>query len=317
MEVQKRIGSQRQAPGRSDMYLKYFRLHDFAFSISPNTDFYLNMASSREALKMIALALKGGDGFIKITGPIGTGKTLLCRKLLNSLGEDCIPIYIANPALSDLDIYRIVAEGLGLEEDAALNGHQLTNWLTNRLMQCQKEGKKAVLIIDEAQALTDKALEAVRLLTNIETEKRKLIQIILFGQLELDYRLNKPSFLQLKQRILFSHRLQPLDYNAIRGYIRHRLFIAGHKGKGLFSKDAIKLLHKASQGIPRLINILSHKAMIVAYQQGQHAITRASVRVAIQETESAFQGALRRMYGKEIACGVALACVVALLKVVF
>jgi MSHA biogenesis protein MshM len=270
------------------MYLEHFNLKEFAFSLTPNTEFFLNALSYREALNTLLVALKSGDGFIKITGEVGTGKTLLCRKLLNSLGEDYEPAYIANPALSDLDIYRAVAEDLGIKDTNFANGHQLTQALTQRLIQIHREGKRVVLLIDEAQVLSNQALEAVRLLTNIETETRKLIQIVLFGQPELDERLAQPSFRQLRQRIIFSYRLKTIDKDSINGYLQHRLMVAGYEGEDLFSQAAVKMLHKASRGIPRLINVLGHKAMMVAYGKGVKSITKAHVNRAILDTEDAF-----------------------------
>lgn len=285
------------------MYLEHFKLKENAFSLTPNTEFYLNALSHREALNILLVALKGGDGFIKITGEVGTGKTMLCRKLLNSLGSTFETAYIANPALSDLDIYRAVAQDLGIKNTNFANGHELSQNLTYRLLQSHREGKRVVLLVDEAQAMSNSALEAIRLLTNIETETKKLLQVVLFGQPELDERLALPGLRQLRQRIVFSYSLQPIDRQSLKGYLRHRLSVAGYQGEDLFTQDALKVLHLASRGIPRLINIISHKAMMVAYGKGTKKVTKAHVARAIHDTSDATPVSLFSWRKQELLLG--------------
>ena len=165
--------------------------------------------------------------------------------------------------------------------------HQLLKMITNRLLELTAEGKNVVLCIDEAQAMPVETMEALRLLTNLETEKQKLLQVILFGQPELDERLNEKDVRQLKQRITFSYKLLPIDKEGMELYLIHRLGVAGYKGNNIFEVKAMKSLFKASRGIPRLINILSHKSMMSAYGEGTKYVDNKNMRAAIKDTEDA------------------------------
>jgi len=235
------------------------------------------------------VALRTGEGFIKVTGEVGTGKTLLCRKLLNSLDERFVTAYIPNPAVTPASLRMALAEELGIECSAEEDQHQQLKQIAAKLLGLGAEGKQAVVLLDEAQALSDDCLETVRLLTNLETEKRKLLQVVMFGQPELDQRLARPELRQLRQRISFSCKLEPLDPQSLAGYVTHRLIMAGYAGPPIFSAGALRTLQRASHGTPRVANMLCHKALIVAFGRGAHRITPGFIRLAARETEGAWR----------------------------
>jgi len=237
---------------------------------------------------MLLVALRMGEGFIKVIGEVGTGKTLLCRKLLKTLDEeDFITAYIADPFLTPMQLRMALAEELGIEMVPGMGQRQLNQAIVDRLIECSETGKSVVLILDEAQALPNESLEALRLLTNLETEKRKLLQIAIFGQPELDQRLAQPGMRQLRQRITFAHRLETIDSRFLADYVYHRLRQAGYQGRQPFTPKALKLMHKASRGVPRLINILTHKSLMAAFGRGTWKITSELVILAATDTEGA------------------------------
>lgn len=267
------------------MYLKHFGLDQPPFTITPDTDFFFNYGSHNQALNVLLVAIRSGEGFIKVTGEVGTGKTLLCRKLLNTLDDGFVSAYIPNPILTPTALRMAFAEELGIKCARNIGQHRLLKLITDKLVQVNTEGRKVVLLLDEAQALPDDSMEALRLLTNMETEKEKLLQVVLFGQPELDRRLQQDHLRQLKQRILFSYQLQPLDRNTLSIYLNHRMLIAGYRGKPLFTKQALRSLYRSSRGIPRLINVLSHKAMMSAYGCGDLCIDHKHIHRAAVDTE--------------------------------
>lgn len=267
------------------MYLEHFGIKELPFSLSPNTQFFCNLSGHQAAYNVLMFSLRSGECLIKIVGEVGTGKTLLCRKLLNSLDSSFVAAYIPNPDLSPSGLRMAVARELGLEVVEDMNDHAVLELITAHLITLRRQGKHVVLLIDEAQALSDESLEALRLLTNIETESQKLLQIVLFGQPELDIRLDSHKFRQLKQRITFSHYLNQLERSELEAYLCHRLATAGHANAyALFSRKACDMLHKHSSGTPRLINVLCHKAMLVAFGKGEDSIDHHSMAEAIRDT---------------------------------
>jgi len=264
------------------MYHRFFGLKELPFTLSPDTDFFFAYGHYANALNTLTVALRTGEGFIKVTGEVGTGKTLLCRKLLNTIGKNFTAIYIPNPQLSPHGLQIALAEELGLP--ISRYTHHLLKQITDRLIELTEKGQRVVLCIDEAQAMPKETLEALRLITNLETEKQKLIQVVLFGQPELDVSINDPAVRQLKQRITFSYHLEPLQKNEMEAYIQYRLRVAGFAGVQLFNDDALSAIHRASHGIPRLVNILSHKSLMVAYGQGQRLISNVHAELAIRDT---------------------------------
>jgi MSHA biogenesis protein MshM len=266
------------------MYLKYFELSERPFSLTPDTQFFLNGQSHRDALNTMLLSLKHSEGFIKIVGEVGTGKTLLCRKLLSSLGKNYLTAYIPNPYLTPDELKAYLAEEIGAVIEDDMPAHHVMMAIYRRLLQLARKKHQVVLIIDEAQAMPVETIEALRLLTNLETEKRKLIQVVLLGQPELDDLLNRPDLRQLKQRIVFSEYLRPYSTGGARTYIDYRLASAGAK-RQIFSSSAIWLIAKASGGIPRLMNIMAHKSLMTAYGKQSLMVTTSHVAKAIVDTD--------------------------------
>jgi len=267
------------------MYLQHFQLKELPFTLTPDTDFFFNHGSHQEALNVLLVALKGGEGFIKVTGEVGTGKTLLCRKLLNLVDDRIVSAYIPNPFLNPTALRMALAEELGINFARNIGQHRLLALITGRLLELSAEGKQVVLLLDEVQAMPDDSLEALRLLTNLETEKRKLLQVVLFGQPELDVRLSQRKLRQLKQRIVFSYRLCPLDRRALGEYVQYRLHVAGYRGPELFNARLIRQLYRSSRGIPRLVNLLCHKAMMSAFGMGDLRIKHCHLKLAARDTE--------------------------------
>ncbi|MDX2369722.1 MAG: AAA family ATPase [Colwellia sp.] len=268
------------------MYLYHFGLTELPFTLTPNTSFFLALEPHDEALAVLMTALKTGEGFIKVIGEVGTGKTLLCRKLLNEIPEHFVTAYIPNPYLNPDELRRAVAIELGVKQAQRMSAQLLTQRIQNRLLELHAKGHSVVLILDEAQALPEQSLEALRLFTNLETETRKLLQVVLFAQPELDQRLAQTEFRQLRQRITFSYQLRAMKAEEVQQYIQHRLQVAGYKGATLFSDSLCKKITKASQGIPRLVNILCHKMLMLSYGQGTYQMTRKQLAAAIKDTES-------------------------------
>ena len=271
-------------------YLSYFGLREMPFGITPDTHFFFAGRASQEALNTLLVAIGNGEGFVKVTGEVGTGKTLLCRKLLASLQPRSVSAYIPNPSFGPKSLLIALADELALplEPDLAdIEPHRLLRAVTRALLDTARQGKRVVLCMDESQSMSLETLEALRLLTNVETEKMKLLQVVLFGQPELDAKLASAAVRQLRQRIIFEHRLQGLGRDEVGAYVTHRLVVAGYSGAALVSDGALSVLHRASRGVPRLINILLHKAMLLAYGEGARGVRAGHVRAAIADTPTA------------------------------
>lgn len=266
------------------LYLDHFGLQQSPFSLTPNTAFYVDLPQHHEALQVLTTALNAGEGFIKVTGEVGTGKTMLCRKLMNEAEPEWLIAYIPDPSLSPLELRWALACELGLKQSDNIDSQQLVHLLQRHLVVLAGQGKKVVLIIDEAQALPDETLEALRLLTNLETEQRKLLQVVLFGQPELDKRLASYKFRQLRQRVSFSYFLRGMSYYEVQAYISTRLAIAGVK-QPVFSASATRSLWKYSRGIPRLVNVLSHKGLMLAFGENKFQVSAKHLRYAAKDTE--------------------------------
>ncbi|MGZ5050644.1 MAG: ExeA family protein [Methylobacter sp.] len=255
--------------------------------MTPDTQFFCGLPSHLEALNVLLIALVNGEGFIKITGDVGTGKTMLCRKLLNELPAPFESAYIPNPHLPPAGLLMAIADEMGIEYPRHTGINGLMKLINDSLIKSAIAGKKLVLIIDEAQSMSLETLETLRLITNLETEKQKLLQIVLFGQPELDDLLRNKAIRQLRQRITFSYALKPLTSKNVADYVQHRLRIAGMGNISIFTGLAIKAMHHYSRGIPRLINILANKAMLSAYGKGASSIGIKDVYVAALDTDDA------------------------------
>lgn len=271
-------------------YAAFFGLREPPFGITPDTSFYFPCRGTEEALNTLIVAVANGEGFIKLVGEVGTGKTLLCRKFLASLDETSATAYVPNPDLEPRTLLLALAEELGVKLDRELDQHHLLKALTLALLKFARDRKRVIVCLDEAQAMPVETLETLRLLTNLETEKRKLIQVILFGQPELDTKLAHASIRQLRQRITFQHRLGAFDAGETADYLRHRLHVAGHRGQPLFTFFAARVIHRASGGVPRLINILANKAMMLAYGAGTGRIGMLEAVKAVKDTPAARGG---------------------------
>lgn len=268
------------------MYERHFGLREQPFSLTPDTGYFIPLGTHREALTVLRVALEGGEGFIKVVGEVGTGKTMLCRKLLNTLGPAFVTAYLPNPFFGPQGICLAVAQELGVEDPPVGCGlHHLVERINQRVLEIRREGGSALLIIDEAQSLPTASLEAIRLLTNLESETRKLLQVVLFGQPELDVRLSTRRLRQVQQRVSFSADLDPLSAWETRGYVAHRLSVAGRSGDVPFTRGAMAMLHRASGGIPRIVNLVAHKSLMCAYGEGEPRVRSRHVRRAIIGTD--------------------------------
>jgi len=278
------------------MYTAHFGLRELPFGITPDTSYFFGSPGSQEALNTLLVAARGGEGFIKITGEVGTGKTLLCRKFMGTLGPDFVTAYIPNPYLEPRTLMLALADELEIEYARDIDQHHLLKAITHRLLVLAVEGKRVLLCLDEAQAMPVETLEALRLLTNLETQKRKLLQIVLFGQPELNRKLELESIRQLAQRITFHYHLGPLSKDELDYYIAHRLRVAGFGGARLFSRGAVARLYAASGGVPRLVNILAHKALMLCYGQGRSQVERTHVQAAARDTMASLGANARRRW---------------------
>ena len=267
------------------MYLEYFGLKKYPFALTPNTDFFVGLIPHIEALEVLKSALDGNEGFIKVTGEVGTGKTLICRKMINELPDNYLLVYLPNPYLTPNELRWAVALELGLTYSDTIAQQQLTLMIQQALLKAHLNSKKVVIIVDEAQALPCESLEALRLFTNLETESTKLLQVVLFGQPELDDRIQRPELRQLRQRITFSYCLRPLTEREVHGYLNYRLEVAGYRGQHLFGLKGVKRIYRASKGTPRLVNVLAHKSLLLSYGKGINYVGYRQIDGAIQDTE--------------------------------
>jgi MSHA biogenesis protein MshM len=268
-------------------YLAHFGLREPPFGITPDTQFFFACRASQHALNTLLVAIANGEGFLKVTGEVGTGKTLLCRKFLSMLDPRWVSAYIPNPSLEARSLLLALAEELEIRVDAGIDQHRLLRLLTRGLLDLAREQRRVVLCLDESQAMPLDTLETLRLLTNLETEKRKLLQVVLFGQPELDRKLQSPAIRQLRQRIIFEQQLLGLARDEVGAYVTHRLVVAGYNGRAMLGRSGLGALHRASRGVPRLVNILMHKAMLLAYGEGASTLRSRHMHAAIDDTPSA------------------------------
>jgi type II secretory pathway predicted ATPase ExeA len=273
------------------MYLSHFGLNEAPFRITPHTDFFFDGANRGATLEALVYAITHDEGIVKVSGEVGSGKTMLCRVLMERLPKNVEIIYLSNPSLSRDEILLAIADELKVNVSAnrtavvlrALQEHLITEYA---------EGHQVVVLIDEAHAMPRETLEEIRLLSNLESSRHKLLQIVLFGQPELDDNLNIPQMRQLKERITHNFRLQPLIRDDIAQYLIFRMRAAGYRGPDIFSQGAIRAIAKASLGLTRRVNILADKSLLAAFSQNTHQITAKHVKAAVRDSE--FRPARRR-----------------------
>jgi len=264
------------------MYKKYYGFKERPFKLVPNPAYLFLSRSHEEALGHLYYAVQQGEGFVEITGEVGTGKTTLCRMFLEKLDENTEAAFIFNPKLDAVQLLKTINDEFGIRSDAD-NSKTLIDTLNTFLLEKRSEGKKVILLIDEAQNLSMEVLEQLRLLSNLETTFDKLLQIILVGQPELGEKLDSHELRQLAQRITLSCHLTPLTFRETREYIKHRIRIASHKPGVNFSRSAFFAIYKYTNGIPRLINIACDRALLTGFSLEKKKITRRIVRSAIKE----------------------------------
>jgi len=262
----------------------HFGLREPPFGLTPDTSFYFPALPHREAHETLRYALDAGEGFLVVEGEVGTGKTLLLRRLLNTLPERWQAAFVPNPGLDPRGLYAAIAIEFGLPAEGS--SEALLHSLERHFIALAQQERQPVVLIDEAQALPAETLEAVRLLTNLETEKRKLLQVVLFGQPELMARLREKGTRQILTRISFHAALRPLERHEVAAYVRHRLKVAGDNGS-LFTGWAELALWRTSRGLPRLVNIIAAKAMMLAYGRGARQVTLRHVMAAARDTLAA------------------------------
>ena len=269
------------------MYLGHFSLREAPFSITPDTDFYFAHDGAQATLNTLLIALRSGEGFLKVVGELGCGKTVLCRQLLKTLQDECVTAYIPNPDMGPDDLLLALAAELGLDVPRSHHRHEVMTAIHTCLLAHAQANRRVVVCIDEAQAIPVRTVESLRLLSNLETEKRKLIQLVLLGQPDLDTKLARPEIRQLLQRITFSEYLGPLGDAAVADYVRHRLARAAlgeHTDLDVFTPEALSRIASASAGVPRLVNILAHKCLLLAYGEGVHRVSVPHVKLAEADT---------------------------------
>ena len=265
------------------MYLKHFNLSEWPFSITPDPRFLYMSQRHREALAHLLYGLGEGGGFVQLTGEVGTGKTTMSRCLLEKVPDNVDLALVLNPKVTSIELIATVCDELGIEyqeKDASIK--MLTDILNHYLLEAHAKGRRTVLVIDEAQNLSADVLEQVRLLTNLETSTKKLLQIILIGQPELRTLLQREDMRQLAQRVTARYRLEPLTREETGAYIKHRLHVCGTT-RPIFSKSAVDRIYKLSGGIPRLINVLCDRALLGAYTEDKLQIDKKIVRFAANE----------------------------------
>ncbi|HEY8888402.1 MAG TPA: AAA family ATPase [Gallionella sp.] len=266
------------------MYLAHFGLSEPPFRITPVTVFFFSGANRGEILDALIYSISEVEGIIKVSGEVGSGKTMLCRMLLERLPQHIEAIYLANPSLSREEMLYAIADGLGLNIKGERVGIIMQN-IQNKLEEKAREGKRIVVLVDEAHAMPPETLEELRLLYNLQVGNAKLLQIVLFGQPELNAKLDQPNMRQLKDRIVHHFHMQPLSRNILESYLMFRMRAAGYHGPNIFSPNAIKLIASASDGLMRRVNILADKSLLAAFVDDTYYIKPQHVQAALRDSE--------------------------------
>jgi MSHA biogenesis protein MshM len=268
------------------LYLEHFGLNEPPFRITPHPEFFFDGADRGATLEGLLYAILHDEGIVKVSGEIGSGKTTLCRVLMERLPPEVETVFLANPSYSRTEILLAIADELGLAQSSDPAASALRD-LQARLIDLHGRGRRVVVMIDEAHAMPDDTLEQVRLLSNLETSRHKLLQIVLFGQPELDEALAKTSMRQLKDRITHSFRTRPLASPEVAKYIAFRMRAAGYRGPDVFSATAVLAIARASSGLTRRINVLCDKSLLAAFAANTHGVTPREVRAAVADSDFA------------------------------
>ena len=287
------------------MYLEHFGLTEPPFKITPVTEFFFSGANRGEILDALIYAITDGEGIVKISGEVGSGKTMLCRMLLDRLPSNIKAIYLANPSMSRDELLYAIADRLDLD----LEGKRVNiilQTLQNHLEAMYERGERCVVLVDEAHAMPLETLEELRLLYNLQVGKHKLIQIVLFGQPELDEKLEQTNMRQLKDRIVHHFNILPISRKVINDYLMFRMRAAGYKGPDVFSPAAVQLIGKASLGLMRRVNILADKSLLAAFVENTHNIESRHVLAAIRDSEMTSKRNLLNRKGIAMTGGVIL-----------
>jgi len=266
------------------MYEKFYGFTENPFNMTPDSKYFYPSEEHQEALDRLIYAINERKGFVVITGEIGSGKTTICRTLLNQLNADTDVALIFNTHITCKELIANILDDLGVEYKNGPKSKllsQLNNYLINQLSR----DRNVVVIIDEAQNLSQRVLEEVRMLSNLETEKQKLLQVILMGQPELKEKLRQKSLEQFKQRIWIRYHIEPLTMDEVTSYINHRLHIAGANGEAIFNEDAVESIYQWSKGIPRLINFICDNALLSGYVYNTKTIDKKIIEEVIKEKE--------------------------------
>lgn len=266
------------------LYLDHFGLDEPPFRITPHTDFFFDGADRGTTLEGLLYAILHDEGIVKVSGEVGSGKTMLCRVLMERLPEQVEIVYLANPSLSRSEILHAIADDLDLDFPQDRISVALRD-LEEHLIDIYADGRRVVILIDEAHAMPEETLEQVRLLSNLESSRHKLLQIVLFGQPELDEMLDKSSMRQLKDRITHSFRMRPLSEAEVGRYLSFRMRAAGYRGPDVFSPRAVSMIAKSASGLTRRVNILADKSLLAAYAENEHAINAPQVRAAVRDSD--------------------------------
>lgn len=267
------------------MYLDHFGLRESPFRITPHTEFFFAGAKRGATLDALIYAITHDEGIVKVSGEVGSGKTMLCRVLLERLPAHVVTVYLATPSLSRDDILYALADELSLDIPTSARSAQIIRLLQDHLIELYANGQQVVVLIDEAHAMPLETLEEIRLLSNLESNRHKLLQLVMFGQPELNDILARNDMRQLKERITHNFTLGPLGREETADYIDFRLRAAGYKGAPIFTPSSIGLLAAAAQGLTRRINILADKALLAAYAAGRHDVGPEEARAAIKDSD--------------------------------
>jgi len=267
------------------MYKEFYRLHEEPFNITPDPRFLYLTPQHREALNHLLYGIGERKGFICLTGEVGTGKTTLCRALLNRLGARYHTALILNPVLSNSQLLAAILEEFGVETTGQEDRLGHLRGLYKFLLRVSSDGDDAVLIIDEAQDMPLKGLEMIRLLSNLETARQKLLQIVLVGQPELRDKIDQPCLRQLRQRITVRYHLGQMTRQDTEQYLRHRLRVAGADGWPVFDRKAVRAIHRFARGTPRLVNALGDKSLLAGYVCNSGSISKKIVKLAVRELQ--------------------------------